>query len=205
MPRILAPSLPLALILLVVAVVSLGSLAYPLVTVPILRTYTLANATTSEYLYSSTVSSISFGGIPYLTSTGFSIAYNYLCDPASMACYPTQTYSLTQTLSTNQAYRQISQVTLTTQSIATGQVAITHTDFGMTPAYAAFGLSDSVFFLLAVIVMLLVIFVLVVFVGTRGAKESRQVKPRRGRFCQNCGIKLPARSRFCSECGSKQT
>ncbi|MGD0176939.1 MAG: zinc ribbon domain-containing protein [Candidatus Bathyarchaeia archaeon] len=205
MPRI-APSLLFALVLLAVAVLSLGSLAYPLVTVPILRTDTLANTTASNYVYWSTVSSTSAGWVPYSTSTGLSIVYNYSCDPASMACYPTQTYSITQTLSTFEAHTQISQVTLTTQSVATGQVEVTHTDFGMTPAYAASGLSDSLFFSLAAIVMLvLVLVVMVTFVKTRGTTEPPQVKPRRESFCINCGAKLRPGSRFCGECGSKQT
>lgn len=200
MPRI-ASSLILALVLLLVAIVSLGSLAYPLVTVPIPRTNTIASMTTTNYAYWSTVSSTSATWVPYSTSTGLYIVYNYLCDPASMGCLPTQTYSLTQTLSTYEVHTQISQVALTSQSVATGQMEITHTDFGMTPAYAAYGLSDSFFLSLAAIVMIVVVlFVLVTFVKSRGPAKSRTEK-----FCHECGTKLPSASRFCVECGSEQT
>jgi hypothetical protein len=205
MPRI-APSLFFALVLLVVAVLSLGSLAYPLVNVPIPRTDTLANTTTSNYAYWSTVYSTSAGWVPYSTSTGLSIVYNYICDPASMACYPTQTFSITQTLSTYQAQTQISQVTLTTQSFATGLVEVTHTDYGVTPAYAAIGLSDSVFISLAAIVMTVVVLVAIAaFLKVHETTKTPQVKSSGEKFCVNCGAKLSPRSRFCGKCGSKQT
>ncbi len=204
MPRI-APSLLFALVLLAVAVLSLGSLAYPLVTVPILRTDTLASTTASNYVYWSTVSSTSAGWVPYSTSTGLSMVYNYFCDPASMACYPTQTYSITQTLSTYEAHTQISQVTLTTQSATTQQVQVTYTNFAMTPAYAAYGLSDSLFLGLAAIVMIVV----VLFVLTTAIKGRSATKPKaksgKASFCVNCGAELRPGSRFCGECGSKQT
>jgi hypothetical protein len=199
-------SLLFALALLVVAVLSLGSLAYPLVTTPIPRTDTLTNTITSNYASWSTVSSVVAGWVPYATSTGQAIVYNYLCDPASMACAPTQTFYTTQTLSNYEANTQISQVTFTTQSVRTQEFEVTHTDYGMIPAYAAFGISDSQFVVLAgIVILILALAVLGMFVKTRGATTSHQVKRRRGNLCQNCGSKLPSGSRFCTECGSKQS
>jgi hypothetical protein len=171
MPRIASPLF--ALVLLIVAVVSLGSLAYPLVTVPLPRTNTIASMSTNNYAYYSTASATSTALVPYSTFTGLSIAYNFFCDPASMGCHPTQTYSFTETFSTNEVHTQISQVTLTSQSIATGQIEITHTDFGLTPAYAAYGLSDSSFqFLAAITLIVIALFVVITFVKSRATKAK---------------------------------
>ena len=203
--RPISHSLLFALVL-VVAILSLGSLAFPLVSTPIPKTDTFANTFMSNYATWSTVSSEVSGWVPYSTSVGLAVSYNFVCDPASNACSPTQTYYTTQTLSNYEASTQISQVTFTTQMAATNEFEATHTDYGMIPAYAAFGISDSQFLVLAgIVILILALGLLGTFVKTRGTTKPHQVKSQRGKLCQNCGSKLPSGSRFCTECGSKQS
>lgn len=203
--RRIPPSLLLVLVV-VIAVASLGSIAYPLVTIPILRTDTLANTATSNSAYWNTVSTTIASWVPYSTSTGTNIVYNYVCDPASMACTPTATYYTTQTLSEYEAHTEISRVTVTTQWISTEQFESTHTDYGKTPAYAASGMSDSQFLILAAIVILIIALgVIGTFVKTPGITKSSRAKSRRQAFCINCGAQLPSGSRSCGTCGTEQS
>lgn len=175
--RRISHSLLFALALLVVAVLSLGSLAFPLVTTPIPRTDTLTNTITSNYYSWSMVSSMVADWVPYSTSIGLVIVYNYLCDPASMACTPTQTYYTTQTLSNYEANTQISRVTFTTQLVGTEEFEATHTDYEMIPAYAAFGISDSQFLVLAgIVILILTLGVLGTFVKTHGITKPHQTE-----------------------------
>jgi hypothetical protein len=172
----MSQSLLLALALLI-AVLSLGSLAFPLVSTPIPRTDTFTNTFMSNYVYWSTVSSVVGGWVPYSTSIGLVIVYNYLCDPASNACTPSQTYYTTQTLSNYEANTQISQVTFTTQLVRSEEFEATHTDYGMIPAYAAFGISDSQFLVLAgIVILILTLGVLGTFVKTRSRKPHQTEK-----------------------------
>jgi hypothetical protein len=175
--RPVSHSLLFALVLFVVAVLSLGSLAFPLVSTPIPRTDTFTNTIMSNYASWSTVSSIVAGWVPYSTSTGLAIVYNYLCEPASMACTPTQTFYTTQTLSNYEANTQISRVTFTTQLVGTEAFEATHTDYGMIPAYAAFGISDSQYLVLAgIVIVILALGVLGTFVKTRGITKPHQTE-----------------------------
>ncbi len=198
-------SLLLALVV-VIAVASLGSIAYPLVTIPMLRTDTLANTATSNSAYWSTVSTTIASWVPYSTSTGQSISYNLVCDPASILCTPTTTYYITQTLSEYQAHTQISQLTTTTQWVSTEQFESTHTDYGKIPAYATMGMSDSQFLVLASIVIFLVALgVIGTFLKSQGFKKPHQIKSRGHIFCVDCGAQLPSGSRFCGKCGTEQS
>lgn len=199
-------SLLVAVALLMVAIASLGSLSYPLFTIPLFRTDTVASTSTSNSAYWSTISTTIANWVPYSTSTGQSISYNLVCDPASMECTPTATYYITQTLSEYQAHTQISQVTTTTQWVSTEQFESTHTDYGKIPAYAAMGMSDSQFLILAAIVIFLVALgVIGTFLKTQRVKKSHQVKSRGHIFCVDCGAQLPSGSRFCGKCGTEQS
>ncbi len=59
--------------------------------------------------------------------------------------------------------------------VGTEEVEATHTDYGMIPAYAAFGISDSQFIVLAGLVILILALVLLgMFVKTRGITKPHQ-------------------------------
>ena len=199
-----------ALVLVAAAVVSLVALAYPSISVPVFRTDTIANTTTISSASWSTISTTMAGWVPYSTSTGGVIVYDYLCDPGSMACTPTKTYYTTQTLSTYEADTKISRVTMTTQWVSTNEFESTHTAYRQIPAYAAFGMNDPQFLMLAgFVILILVVGILVIFVRTRRVAIPRQAKPSQLKmervFCINCGARLPSGSRFCGKCGTEQT
>ena len=199
-----------ALVLVAAAVVSLVALAYPSISVPVFRTDTIANTTTISSASWSTISTTMAGWVPYSTSTGGVIVYDYLCDPSSMACTPTKTYYTTQTLSTYEADTKISRVTMTTQWVSTNEFESTHTAYRQIPAYAAFGMNDPQFLMLAgFVILILVVGILVIFVRTRRVAIPRQAKPSQLKmervFCINCGARLPSGSRFCGKCGTEQT
>jgi ribosomal protein L40E len=133
-----------------------------------------------------------------------------LCDPGSMACTPTKTSYTTQTLSTYEANTQISRVTMTTQWVSTNEFESTHTAYRQIPAYAAFGMNDPQFLMLAgFVVLILVVGILVIFVRTQRIAKPAQAKPSQLKsvrvFCTNCGTRLPSGSRFCAKCGTEQT
>lgn len=127
-----------------------------------------------------------------------------------MACTPTKTYYTTQTLSTYEADTKISRVTMTTQWVSTNEFESTHTAYRQIPAYAAFGMNDPQFLMLAgFVILILVVGILVIFVRTRRVAIPRQAKPSQLKmervFCINCGARLPSGSRFCGKCGTEQT
>ena len=188
----------------IVALVVIGSLAYPSVQVPTYSTATLSNTTTDVISFASSTLVVA----PYATSTVTSITYpnqngNFPgCDPASMACnygfvtpyysYYTQTYSQLQT--------SFYPVTATIQSIGTAE--LTRTNFQNIPMYASMGLGDSQFILVSIVVIFLA--AVIVLVTLKRVPRSSRIQQDNTKFvCKKCGAELAGGDSFCTNCGAQ--
>jgi hypothetical protein len=172
----LRPAIFVSSLVLVVAVISLGVLAYPWVPKIIRETATQTTTTRSTYttIRSSTYTRYSTS---YVNFTYYLIHF-------------TNTY-----YSTTSWQEAVSTETFRSTSSSTNFHVIA------VPPYAEYGFSGTVFAEVAMFVLLLSGAILLLREATlRGATPDK--KYLRVRSCLNCGMELQPNAKFCDRCGS---
>lgn len=193
-------------VLVIAVVIALVSISYPSVVVPNITTQQFPGfeTYTSQYEvgYLQPTASTMLTG--YSTVTAW-YPGNPICDPTSNACtpYPTPMATLTYPQSATYTY----QVTLSSETIFGGTseftIFSTQTNYQNIPPFAALGLTDLQFGIVAfIIIAVLVLGLLFIFtknvvngrIQNSGSKESI-------RFCERCGTANPNAGKFCTGCG----
>jgi hypothetical protein len=192
-------------ILLVVIVAGLGSLAYPIVPVPLVSTETISGASTYTEYYSTTLlgTLVTTVQVPYSTATAWVLTAYPLCDPASMAC-PGPPLAVVTTISGNSVwFYQVASTSQWSETFsAEYSVQSAHTTIQNVPIYSAEGLSSAQFVQLVIAIIL--VGILGLLLTHEPSKTLREEKPRSGKYrCAKCGADyLWSDSKFCLRCGA---
>ena len=147
------------LVIVLVMVVSLGSLAYPLVDAPFYSTQTIINTTTYRQTSSLTVSVSSYGVSYYYETTSRPIIIPDLSSCSAPiigplpACYYVIWATSTKILSTPVTVTSTSTTYATTTNEQAYTNWLTHTQYQKVPLFSAFGLSQSQFIIIAVLIV----------------------------------------------------
>jgi zinc ribbon protein len=184
------------------------SIAYPSVVVSNSSTQPIPNFATYTIQYAT--------GYPQMTAstilTGYSTMTawypgNPICDPTSNACmpYPTPTATLVYAQSATYNY----QVTLNSEATSTYTSQFTsfstQTNYQTIPPYAAAGLSELGFGLVALLVVA-VVAAAILFLFVRDASRSNvrkaELPSKTVRYCQHCGAENRKADEFCGQCGT---
>jgi hypothetical protein len=148
-----------SVVIVLVIVVSLGSLAYPLVNAPFYSTQSIIN--TSSY---SQTSSLTFGVSSYGVSYYYAMTSNSIIIPDWWSCsgrmigpFPPCYYVIWTTSTTTLSAPFTVTSTSTTYATTTNEQAytnwLTHTQYQKIPLFSAFGLSQSQFIIIAVLIV----------------------------------------------------
>lgn len=131
-----------------------------------------------------------------------------ICDPTSNACtpYPTPTATFVYAQSATYSY----QVTINSQGTSTYTSEFTgfstQTNYQTIPPYAAAGLSDFEFGLIALLIVAVVVAaMLLLFVkgaASRSGEPKAKMASKTVRFCQQCGAENRKSDDFCAKCGA---
>ncbi len=193
--------------MVVVVIIALLSVTYPSIVtsnmstqpIPNFATYTTQYATGYPQMSASTV----LAG--YSTTTAW-YPGDPICDPTSNACtpYPTPTATFVYAQSATYSY----QVTINSQSTSTYTTEFTgfstQTNYQTIPPYAAAGLSDLEFGLIALLI-LAVVAAAILFLFVKGAANQSggpKMASRTVRYCQQCGAENRKSDEFCAKCGA---
>jgi hypothetical protein len=193
-------------ILLVVIVAGLGSLAYPIVPVPLVSTETIPRTNTYTEYYSTTLlgTLVTTIPVPYSTATAWYITAYPLCDPASMAC-PGPPLAVVTTISGNSVwFYQVVSTSQWSETFTTEYSALTaHTTIQNVPIYSAQGLSSAQFVQLVIAIILAGILGLLITHKPSETLREEQTQ-RSGKYtCAKCGADyLWSNSKFCLKCGA---
>jgi len=193
-------------ILLVVMVAGLGSLAYPIVPVPLASTETIPGASTYTEYYSTTLlgTLVTTLQAPYSTATAWFITAYPLCDPASMAC-PGPPLGVVTTISGNSVwFYQVASTSQWSETFTTEYSALTtHTTIQNVPIYSAQGLSSAQF--VQLVIALILAGLLGLLITHKRSETLLAEEPERSEKdrCANCGADyLWSDSKYCLKCGA---
>ncbi len=196
-------------VVVVVVIIAVLSVTYPSIVVsnmitqptPNFATYTTQYATGYPQMSASTV----LAG--YSTTTAW-YPGNPICDPTSNACtpYPTPTATFVYAQSATYSY----QVTINSEGASTYTSEftsfLTQTNYQTIPPYAAAGLSELEFGLIALlIVAAIAVAMLFLFVRGSASRSSRakaEMASKTVRYCQQCGAENRKSDKFCDKCGA---
>ncbi|HKM50727.1 MAG TPA: hypothetical protein VJZ75_06085 [Candidatus Bathyarchaeia archaeon] len=148
-----------SLVIVLVMVVSLGSLAYPLVDAPVYSTQTIINTSTYRQTSSMMVSVASYGVSYYYETTSKPIIIPDLSSCSGPiisplpACYYVIWATTTKTLSTPVTGTSTSTTYTTTTNEQAYTNWLTNTQYQKIPLFAAFGLSESQFTIIALLII----------------------------------------------------
>jgi len=196
-----------ASIVLIALVIALISTSYPSLVVSNTTTQAFPGfeTYTSQYQVSYPQPIASTGLSGYSTFTAW-YPGNPICDPASNACtpFPTPIATLVYPQSVTYAY----QVTLTSQATlayTSGFMSFsTQTSYQNIPPYAALGLTEFQFGIIALGIMMVVLLgLLLIFTRKSSASQVRSSSAEAARFCEQCGAANAIDSIFCSNCGAR--
>lgn len=206
-------------------VVAIASLAYPSVTVPTTNTVVIAETSSYTSGYSSAYTKTTTTGfltLPYSTSTVWSPG-DPICDPRSLECHPYPTTITTYTYSSTATYYSRATTTSVWSMTSISQVTVLskNTYYQNVPVYAASGLSDSQFAIVAILILGAGVSGLLLVRKAQGRSKVNQMrgssetklgsgvvsetgKVKQRHFCMSCGTELLPNSAFCGRCGTKQ-
>ena len=199
-----------SVVMIVAVVIAILSLSYPSIVVsnisaqqiPNFATYTTQYVTGYPQMSASTI----LAG--YSTTTAW-YPGNPICDPASNACtpypMPTATFVYAQSATYNYQVTKNSEATSTYTSEFAG--FSTQTYYQTVPPYAAAGLSELEFGLLALLIVGVVGAAMLYLYARGTASRSNFAKaelpPKTVRYCQQCGAENRKTDKFCDKCGTK--
>jgi hypothetical protein len=199
-----------SVVVIVAVVIAILSLSYPSIVVSNISTQQIPNFATYTAQYATGYPQMSASTIlaGYSTMTAW-YPGNPICDPASNACtpYPIPTATFVYAQSATYVYQVTinSEATSTYTSEFTGFSTQTYSQ--TIPPYAAAGLSELEFGLLALLIVgavgaaMLFLFVRGTASGSNVAKADLSSKTVR--YCQQCGAENQKADRFCGKCGTK--
>jgi hypothetical protein len=148
-----------SLVIVLVMVVSLGSLAYPLIDAPFYSTQTIINTSTYRQVSSMTVSVSSYGVAYYYETTSRPIIIPDLssCSAPIIGPLPPCYYVIWATSTKTLSAPFTATSTSTSYTTTTNEQAytnwLTNTQYQKIPLFAAFGLSESEFTIIAVLII----------------------------------------------------
>jgi hypothetical protein len=188
-------------------VIALISISYPSVVVSNVRTQSLAGFAryTSKYQVAYPQTTASTVLVGYSSATAW-YPGNPICDPASNACipYPTPTATFVYPQSMTYAYL----VTLSSQTTLafTSEFTLfsTQTSYQNIPPYAAVGLTEFQYRILALtIVVVVVLSLLFIFMKKTAPNRRQRVGSAKAfKFCEHCGTENSYAGKFCTSCGA---
>ncbi len=200
----------LTVVVIVAVIIAILSITYPSIVVsnvstqpiPNFATYTAQYATGYPQMWPSTI----------LAGDSTTTAWypgNPICDPTSNACtpYPTPTATFVSAQSATYSY----QVTITSDATSTYTSEFTgfstQTYYQTIPPYAAAGLSELEFGLVALVIVASVgaamLFLFVRGTATRSSVAGAELPSKTVRYCQQCGTENRNTDKFCDKCGTK--
>jgi len=197
--RIIVPA-----IIAIAVAIALISTSYPSVVIPNVTTqpFPAFETYTSQYqvAYPQSTASTLLAGYSSVTAW---YPGNPICDPASNACSPYPAPTATYVYPQSMTY--VYQITVSSQTaqVLTTEFTIfsTQTNYQKIPPYAAAGLTELQYGVVALVVVAAVaLSLLFIFVRKHPVNQS-QSSAKTARFCSQCGAQNPDSGKFCIRCG----
>ena len=189
----------LSSVILLIITASLGSLAYPSISVQFYSTETIMSSTMNRYpytIYSTTSYYSTFPQLASILNTDCELISGGFAYPPCIPPYRTVTIYATNTLLS----------VFATTSTSTMQLAftkiLTQSSSQNVPPYSHLGLSDSQFLTLALLVLIIATLILAYLHSIEKTKQPKFTQATSS--CVKCGIELPSASSYCNKCGTKQ-
>jgi len=200
----------ISVVVIVAVVIAILSLTYPSIVVSNISTQPIPNFATYTAQYATGYPQISASTIlaGYSTTTAW-YPGNPICDPASNACtpypMPTATFVYAQSATYNYQVTINSEATSTYTSEFNG--FSTQTYYQTLPPYAAAGLSELEFGLVALLIVGAVgaamLFLYARGTASRSNVAKAELPSKPVRYCQQCGAENRKTDKFCDKCGTK--
>ena len=203
-------NLVVPVVVIVAVIVAILSVSYPSIVVSNISTQQIPNFATYTTEYATGYPQMSASTIlaGYSSSTAW-YPGNPICDPASNACtpypMPTATFLYAQSATYNYQVTKNSEATSTYTSEFAG--FSTQTYYQTVPPYAAAGLSELEFGLLALLIVG-VVGAAMLYPYARGTASrsnfaKAELPPKTVMYCQQCGAENRKTDKFCDKCGTK--
>lgn|GEM_PF-5360159 len=195
-------------VVVVAVIIAILSVTYPSIVVSNMSTQPIPNFATytTQYVTGYPQMSASTLLAGYSTTTAW-YPGDPICDPTSNACtpYPTPTATFVYAQSATYSY----QVTINSEGTSTYTSGFTgfstQTYYQTIPPYAAAGLSELEFGLIALLIVAAVA-VAMLFLFVKGTSRSSGAKAELAsktvRYCQQCGAENRKVDKFCDKCGA---
>ena len=197
-------------VVIVAVIIAVLSTTYPSIVVSNVSIQPIPNFATHTAQYTTGYPQMSASTMlaGYSTTTAW-YPGNPICDPTSNACtpYPTPTATFVYTQSATNSY----QVTINSEAASTFTSEFTGFStqiyYQSIPPYAAAGLGELEFGLIALLIVgavgaaMLFLFVRGTSTGSNVAKAESPSKTVR--YCQQCGAENRNTDKFCEKCGTK--